>query len=35
MVIVAAGDIDQKEFESAVSKAFDGWKGGIDYPEFA
>lgn len=34
MALVAAGDIDQKDFESAVSKAFNGWKGGIDYPSF-
>jgi len=35
MILVAVGDVIPTQVESAVSNYFDGWSGGIDYPETA
>ena len=33
MIFVAVGDVTPSQVEGAVSKYFDGWSGGVDYPE--
>ena len=33
MRLVFAGDIDFQQLTAAVESAFDGWSGGVDYPE--
>lgn len=34
MIFVLVGDVDSKEVESSIKKYFEGWQGGIDYPDF-
>jgi zinc protease len=34
MIFVLVGDIDNNEIEDSIEKYFDGWQGGIEYPNF-
>lgn len=34
MVFAASGDIDTKELEKSIESSFNGWKGGVDYPQY-
>ena len=33
MIFVAVGDVTPSQVESSVKKYFEGWSGGVDYPE--
>ena len=33
MILVAVGDLTPAQVENSVNKYFDGWNGGVDYPE--